>query len=61
MWSVIKKQKHTDCDQVGALMRQEWITIIQDLGQKPISSIPLSPEEEEETYCSEDTEMCQNE
>lgn len=61
MWSVIKNQKHTDCDQVGALMRQEWIAIIQDLGQKPISSIPLSPEEEGETYCSEDTEMCQNE
>lgn len=60
MWSVIKKQKHTECDQVGALMRQEWIAIIQDLGQKSISSIPLSPEEDE-TYCSEDTEMCQNE
>uniref|UniRef100_A0A3Q2FGN4 Paired domain-containing protein n=1 Tax=Cyprinodon variegatus TaxID=28743 RepID=A0A3Q2FGN4_CYPVA len=44
LWSFLKKQvdkqKPTNCDQLQALIRQEWFTINRDLVQKFISSMP---------------------
>ncbi|KAK1791434.1 hypothetical protein P4O66_013448 [Electrophorus voltai] len=44
MWSILKKrvdkQKHRNCDQLQAFIRQEWVAISQDFAQKLISSLP---------------------
>ena len=44
LWSILKKKvdklKPTNCDQLRALIRQEWMAISQDLAQKMISSMP---------------------